>query len=170
MSVSTDVRDVAISLLRQLNGVLDIIPDAYYPQPLHVLHGSSIGQHVRHILEFFECLQRGLPEGRVNYDLRERDRDLEQVKRPASAKIRGLQRFLENLKEDQPLHFEVSYDREDAEPVSMASSLFREVSSNIEHAVHHMALIKIGVGSMDGELELPADFGVAISTLRHQDA
>jgi len=50
----------------------------------------------------------------------------------------------------------------------MNSSYFRELQYNIEHAIHHMAIIKIAIGACFTEVELPANFGVAYSTVRYQ--
>jgi hypothetical protein len=44
----------------------------------------------------------------------------------------------------------------------------RELVYNIEHVVHHMALVKIGLKELLPDLDLPDDFGVAVSTIRYQ--
>ena len=49
-----------------------------------------------------------------------------------------------------------------------ASNLDRELVYNIEHAIHHMALIKIGIKEVAPQLQLPEGFGVANSTIRHK--
>jgi hypothetical protein len=46
---------------------------AQYTQPLTVFSGSSVGQHVRHTVEFFQCFILGLENGVVDYDARKRD-------------------------------------------------------------------------------------------------
>ena len=43
------------------------------------------------------------------------------------------------------------------------------VDDNIEHAVHHMALVKIGLRDVAPRVTLPAGFGIVVSTLRHQE-
>ena len=48
------------SLIHQLQGVLDQLQPDQYCQKLTVLHGSSVGQHVRHIIEFFEELEKDI--------------------------------------------------------------------------------------------------------------
>ncbi len=48
------------------------------------------------------------------------------------------------------------------------SSVARELLYNIEHAVHHMALIQVAVTNAFPSIELPPHFGVAYSTVQHQ--
>ena len=48
------------------------------------------------------------------------------------------------------------------------STLDRELIYNIEHAIHHMAMIKIGLKVLAPELHLPENFGVAPSTIRYR--
>jgi hypothetical protein len=44
----------------------------------------------------------------------------------------------------------------------------RELLYNLEHAIHHMALIQVAVRQAFPALTLPAHFGVAYSTVQHQ--
>ncbi len=50
----------------------------------------------------------------------------------------------------------------------IASNFYRELIYNIEHAVHHMAIMKIGVLEVAPYVSMPLDFGVAVSTIRHK--
>jgi hypothetical protein len=38
---------------------------------------------------------------------------------------------------------------------------------NVEHAIHHMALIKVGLKEVCPAVKIPADFGVAVSTVKY---
>jgi hypothetical protein len=67
-----------------------------------------------------------------------------------------------------PLVLEVGYDIDADDTQSMETSVFRELTYNIEHAVHHMAMIKIGLRDVAPYVVLPPDFGIAMSTLRHK--
>jgi len=46
----------------------------------------------------------------------------------------------------------------------------RELVYNIEHAVHHMAIMKIGVREIASYIKLDPDFGIAASTIRYKDS
>ena len=50
----------------------------------------------------------------------------------------------------------------------MKSSFYRELSYNIEHAIHHMALLKVAVKQTLTYISLPENFGVASSTIRYR--
>jgi hypothetical protein len=55
----------------------------------------------------------------------------------------------------------------DAPELTVKSSYHREIVYNLEHAIHHMAIIKIGI-SQSTNVTLPDDFGVAPATIRHR--
>ena len=48
------------------------------------------------------------------------------------------------------------------------STLERELVYNIEHAVHHMAMIKIGLRQIAPEILIDKNFGVAQSTVNNR--
>ena len=75
-------------------------------------------------------------------------------------------RFLPAIQADLPLTLQVGYDHVKEDYFSVESNAMRELIYNIEHAVHHMAIIKIGVREVAPYVTLPHDFGIAASTLR----
>ncbi|MEI9919232.1 MAG: DinB family protein [Bacteroidota bacterium] len=133
------------------------------------LSNSTIGQHLRHTIEFFLCLENGFREGLINYDKRAHDKLIETDKLIALSAIRRIRRFIVTTTNDCSLRLDVGYDRHSDDCVTIQTNYFRELTYNIEHAVHHMALIKIGIREVAGYVTLPADFGIAVSTLRHNN-
>jgi hypothetical protein len=119
-------------------------------------------------LEFFLCLEQGFGRGIVNYDRRAHDKLIETDKFIALNAIRGIQEFISTHKQDQPLKLEVGYHHDSEESISISTNYYRELSYNIEHAVHHMAIMKIGLREVAPYVHFPADFGIAVSTVRHQ--
>lgn len=159
----------AINILGQLADLVEQLDDSDYSRPSQALSRSTIGQHIRHTLEFFLCLESGFVRGVINYDKRSHDKIIESDKSLALAAIeRGIQ-FVSGLPPNLPLTLEVGYDTIRDEYVSVVTNSTRELVYNIEHAVHHMAIIKIGVREIAPYVTLPHDFGIAASTLRfHQ--
>ena len=49
--------------------------------------------------------------------------------------------------------------------VSIASNYYREIAYNLEHTIHHMALIRVGINEVSSVV-LPDEFGVAYSTIK----
>lgn len=156
-------------ILRQLSETLLQIAEADYARSSAALGGSSVGQHVRHTLEFFICLEHGVGVGTVNYDLRAHDKLVETDKFVALSTIARISEFIHRHQHDRELQLEVGYDPSSEACIAIATNYFRELTYNIEHAVHHMAIIKIGLREVAPYIKLPADFGVAISTIRHQN-
>ena len=158
----------AINLLNQVNSVVDQLTDQQYKQAIPVLSHSSIGQHVRHSLEFFICLMDGRNVQKLNYDNRKHDAFIEQETALAGSVIASIIAFLKKNDKDSPLMMEANYAIDENETVQIPSTFYRELAYNIEHTIHHMALIKIGIKNAFPEVKLPEHFGVASSTVRYQ--
>lgn len=158
----------ATNLLNQLGEVLIQLTDVQYQQQLPVLNKATIGQHVRHTLEFFICLIDARNDSKLNYDNRNHDAFIEEETKLAQTVIHSIQEFLQKDAGDRPLVLEANYDIDREENVEIPSTFCRELAYNIEHAIHHMALIKIGVKNVFPEVKLPDHFGVASSTVRYQ--
>ena len=51
--------------------------------------------------------------------------------------------------------------------IIMESSLFREITYNIEHTVHHLAIIRIAVSAQLKYINLSEKFGYSDSTIQY---
>lgn len=162
------LRKACTTILSQLTNLVDQIKEEDFRKPSSTLNGSTIGQHLRHTIEFFLCLEKGLEKGIVNYDKRNHDKAIETDKFIALSIIKEITTSINNRIEDTPLTLEVCYDLTDENFTTLNSSYKRELVYNIEHAVHHMAIMKIGVREIAPYIQLPIDFGIAASTIRHQ--
>ena len=56
----------------QLKYLITHVSAAVYAQPVPALSGSTMGEHVRHILEMLQALTDGYPQSSVNYEGRAR--------------------------------------------------------------------------------------------------
>jgi hypothetical protein len=149
-------------LLRQ---TLEGLDDAAYALPVQVLSGASIGEHVRHMLDMYLCLLDGMEQGVVCYEKRRRDRLVETSRTAGLSLLRTIEDALE--KPDRTLVLENRFGQEERTGCRIPTSYLRELACNLEHTIHHMALIRIGIESR-GLATLPPDFGVAPSTLRYR--
>ena len=165
-----NINQACINILDQLASLVTQIKEPDFYKPIESLSNSTIGQHLRHTLEFFLCLEQGVNTGLINYDLRAHDKLIETDKFLAHAAIVRIRDFINAQKEDKALTLEVGYDLKSDNFFQISSSYTRELVYNIEHAVHHMALIKIGVREGASYIELPADFGIAASTVRYKES
>lgn len=166
-----DIIPASQRILDQLTHLLENLTNDEYSKTLSVLHDNSIGQHMRHTLEFFSCLMNGLQLTSVNYDERERDVFLESNTLEALSTIKKISESIAQIKENHNLKLvRLGYGLESDEKHEVETNLYRELIYNIEHAVHHMALMKIGLKEIKPELELSEGFGVASSTLKYRQS
>ncbi len=155
------------NLFNELSHSISQLSDSEYKRPSNQLSQASIGQHVRHILELFLELNKGYSSGMVNYEKRKRDIEIEINKQFAlsifSEILRGLD--LPNKK----LLLESNYDLNEPNSILLETNYLREIAYNLEHTVHHMALIRIGITEISS-LQLSKEFGVAASTIQYRKA
>ena len=149
----------------QLTETLHQLSPGEYVQPSKILFNASIGQHVRHIIELFLCLEKGYESGVVNYEKRKRDYQIETNKDLAIQLLKDIYHRLE--RPNRELVMEAEDYENTMEPVAIPSNYCREIAYNLEHTIHHMALIRVGVNEVS-TIELPAEFGVAYSTIKYR--
>lgn len=155
-----------IGLLRQIEAMLEQLTEEEFARAIPLLSGSTIGQHTRHILEFYLELARGYDCGEVNYDARKRDHRIESDRYFAIRELTNIVRHLG--KPDKQLRITAEYGAGQGQAMSIRSNYGRELMYNLEHTVHHMAMLRIGVNTIS-PVTLPYDFGVATSTLKYRN-
>ena len=156
------------SILQQLKDLVTQLNPAEYSAELELLSGNSIGKHLRHVVEFFDLLLNNSDGEVFSYDGRKHDKIIETEVEAAIELINKLEIKLNQIKEDKALILRASYSKFSNAPVELKTSLNRELAYNIEHAVHHMAIIKIAVITVFPNIKLDEGFGVAYSTIRYQ--
>jgi hypothetical protein len=135
-----------------------------YTMPLPLLSGATIGEHTRHVIEFFQCVSMAFESETVDYAKRERNRIIETNKAYALQLLSEVTVGL-NMPNKTML---LCLGAPNGKPVTVSSNLYREIAYNIEHAIHHMAIIKIGLKSL--AIPVNENFGVAPSTLEYRAA
>ncbi|GAA0537514.1 DinB family protein [Chitinophaga japonensis] len=164
---ATQLAAPVAGLLTQLQRMLEHLTEEQYCRRIKVLSHATLGQHTRHIIECFLELDAGYASGEVNYDQRKRDHRIETSRSFAINRLGVVIAQLE--KADKPLRLVIDYSHDGEAPGAVTTSYHRELVHNLEHAVHHMALLRIGVNAVSA-LVLPPDFGVAMSTLKYRNA
>lgn len=155
------------SLFIQMKNMLETLTDQQYTEKIAMMSDSAIGEHVRHVIEFYLELNLGYSSGKVNYDLRKRDHAIESSKDFALLKLQEIMHSLD--KPDRQLMLLGSYSLSSKAGFKVPSSYYRELIYNLEHTVHHMALIRIAVAKVS-LMQLPEDFGLAVSTLKYKQS
>lgn len=153
----------SIATLEQFKGILLELPEVCYSKHCGTLN-ATIGQHTRHIIELYLCLINGYGTADVSYDRRERNKKIEQEIPFALEQLELIQSNLEKPNKSIKVSYELSGDE-----TRLESNYYREVMYNLEHTIHHHALIKVGIQQLT-TMELPESFGVAPSTLQHRRA
>ncbi|MGL6267975.1 MAG: hypothetical protein ACRC2O_08610 [Chitinophagaceae bacterium] len=149
----------------QLAGSLEFLTPDQYILPCKNLSNSTIGQHVRHIIEMFQCLEIGYESGFVNYEKRKRDQQIETNKDFALGLLHEIYSSLN--KADKPLILEGVYNDDSSQLMQFATNYYREIVYNLEHTIHHMALIRVGLTELT-LMELPDNYGMASATIKHK--
>lgn len=158
------MRDLIAALARELASakalILGLDADAYTRSENEA---GGIGSHIRHDLNFVECVLNGVESGVVDYAKRERDRRIETDASFAAARIEAVIERLESFEVDpRTALFVVS---EIDASLLHRSSVSREIEFVLSHTIHHHALIKQIL--KDAGRMLDSSFGVAPSTLEY---
>ncbi|WAC14685.1 DinB family protein [Dyadobacter pollutisoli] len=164
------LQDVSIEILGQLSEMTEQFSQEEYTRPLDLLSANSVGRHLRHILEFYDLAMRANRTGKLNYDKRERDLSLENDPKQAVAKMKELIVLMRVLNDDMVLKLEASYSADERNDVKITTTFYRELLYNVEHAVHHMAIMAIAVKVDFRHIRLAPNFGIAYSTVKYQQA
>lgn len=159
------MKTILRELLTQTDFVVRQLSPEYYSALLPVLMGNSIGKHVRHILDLMECLVSANLTSELNYDERKREPEVEISPERALQKIRFLIEEIEKLDSNKKLKLKQKISRLD---VVLETQMDREILYNIEHTVHHLAIIRIGIEHHFSQIEIPENFGIAYSTVQHK--
>ncbi len=116
---------------------------------------SSIGSHIRHTLDFFECIVNGLDSNNIDLTARKRDELLSSDKELAIKYIYKLQEILLSyvgVNTDYLIHVTDDMGRG---KVTVSYTLESILSHANSHAVHHYATIGYILDHLGIELKIP---------------
>ncbi|WP_281322724.1 DinB family protein [Flavobacterium aestivum] len=148
--------------LDELVDLLNQLSEKEYSKSCYELSGASIGEHTRHIVEMFQCLNQNYDSGTVNYDKRERNVLIQTNTDFAIQKIFDVKNSIQ--KENKELELEQMID---GTAIKIQSNYYRELLYNLEHCIHHQALIKVAILKFEN-VAVHENFGVARSTVEYR--
>jgi hypothetical protein len=152
-----------IHSLNELKNVLHQLSDEEFSAACAALSGSTIGQHTRHIIEMFHCLNTSYTSGTLNYDLRERNNNIQTNTKFALICIQEIQKNLDKPNKEMNLSQVIA-----GEEINITSNYYRELLYNLEHCMHHQALLKVALLPLKN-IKIESDFGVARSTIAYRN-
>ena len=152
--------------LKSLSNLLLLLNDRQYNQKIVFLGNASIGGHTRHIVELLKCVTDGYNLGRVYYVNRVRNLSLETDKILAAQELTIM---INNVTQPDK-HMKLVTECEEGGLINIVrTTYFREIVYNTEHAIHHLALIRVALREM--KLDIVGDeFGMAYSTIKYFSA
>ncbi|MBC7439202.1 MAG: DinB family protein [Flavobacterium sp.] len=149
--------------LDELSDLLKQLSKEDYTLPCYGLSNATIGEHTRHIIEMFQCLNIQYENGIVNYDLRKRDYLIQTDTNFAEKSIKEIISNLDKKNKNLQLQQIV-----DGEELLIETNYNRELLYNLEHCIHHQALIKVALLQSES-ITVDANFGVARSTIEYRN-
>jgi uncharacterized damage-inducible protein DinB len=158
--------DYCLNDLEELKSLLEAITKEVYTLKIHTLSGSSMGEHTRHILEFYGCVLFTEQPDLVNYDSRKRVKAYQDDPTQAIAFIDQMIERLESDISDKDILLTNDFSLLGNNGETYRTSIYRELAYCVEHSVHHKALIRIGLGETGMEHLIGSGFGIAPSTIR----
>lgn len=157
-----------IEVLQQAVDLLEGMSSDEFQEVVQPHLSGSIGQHLRHVIDHYLALEQGIESGTVDYNMRNREANIEQSPIAASDSIKAIQSWLGSLTKDAlsadiQVISEVSISH--IENVNCRSTLLREIVFASSHAIHHFSLISI-IRSLQGA-SVPKYFGYAPATISY---
>jgi hypothetical protein len=149
--------------------LVESLDDEGYTARVERAFNATIGGHYRHCLDHFQMLLEALDAPLVDYDLRRRDVRIEREREFAREEtVRLVERYAElpEVVLERPIAIRCKVSYGNGPVPAVESTVGREMTFAISHAVHHFALIGVMCAILD--VELPEGFGVAPSTVKFQ--
>lgn len=143
-------------------GLLQQLSNEEFSKKNPELSQATIGEHMRHIIELMACLLENYDEGTINYDNRNRNVEIQS---DVNCAISTLENQLTSI-EKQNKQLSLVHNCFSIEE-TLPTNYFRELLYNLEHSIHHQALIKVALYNFP-HIIISDTFGVAPSTLEYR--
>lgn len=160
--------DEKLYIFNQINDLMCNLNDEVMTSSLDILHHATIGQHLRHIADFYLCILNGMNHGVIDYSARARNPLLEQSASFYQNTMSDIHNIVSTLVWDTPISIIPDIAFTNGHCVTVQSSIGRELMYAFDHALHHLAIIKIGLKTNFPTIHISDSLGVAPSTIRHK--
>lgn len=157
-----------IQIVEQAIDLLDGLSLKEYQSAIQPHFPSSIGAHLRHVIDHFLALMSGSTEGHVDYNKRHRHNHIEQFPQAATEILESIIDWLSGLDDsdrEKTISVTSEIDVNDTKSATCHSTIERELVFVTSHAIHHYALIRIMCGMQNKTI--PEFFGYAPATITH---
>ncbi|TBR37713.1 DinB family protein [Marinomonas agarivorans] len=154
-----------LETLRQAKDVIHLMSNDIYCHTQAPHMQSSIGQHIRHLIDNYLALQQGTEIGHVDYNWRRRGAEVETNKDIALLELEQLINWLSRLSDTaltQNLTLLSEVCLSETQSDFATSTLHRELIFVASHSIHHLAII--GIGMRLQNLTVPDHVGLAPAT------
>ncbi|MBQ0147487.1 MAG: hypothetical protein KBS93_03395 [Flavobacteriaceae bacterium] len=159
------IQDTIHQTLQYLEDILHQLNDNEYTTSLDILNGATIGEHVRHIVEFFQCL--ALADDYICYDERERENKISNSTLYTIDLVNDLKYKLYVLDFNQIINLKQLVGEH---ILYVKTTIGREIIYCIDHSIHHFAIIKIALITAFPQIKISNDFGIAYSTSKYKES
>ena len=149
----------------ELKSILLQFDDELYQKELKIISDASVGQHFRHIIEFYTCFTEAQQTNLVCYDERNRTYLWETSIIETLAILNELKSEINSIDMNKIIQLRQNYF---GESHLIKSTNQRELMYCFDHSVHHFALIKIAIETHFPTIKVPQNFGIASSTIAFQ--
>lgn len=162
-----------LEIIEQAKAYLSNLSEHEYRQVIQPHFSSSAGAHMRHIIDHYQALRLGAVVGQVDYNVRNRDSDIEQDPAAALEALVDIEMWIKQLSDEQiaqPISVisEVSIKAQSSKTTQ--SSLGRELVFVASHAIHHYSLLAIIHSFLGGVNDESFGVAPATATFRRSDA
>jgi len=154
--------------IEELKKLVLQLSNEQYVYGAQLLSNISIGQHVRHILEFYQSALAGLDSNSISYDNRKRSLLIETDINFAIGIMNSISSKLAMNIVDKACVLKGNFCADEGKGIQIKTSLFRELAYCLEHSIHHQALIKVGLLELKCASFIDETFGLAPATIRYK--
>ncbi|MDT8427776.1 MAG: hypothetical protein RQ757_03310 [Pseudomonadales bacterium] len=156
------LRAAALEPLDQLQTITRLIIESGRVTELYA--ESGVGRHARHVIDYYQALQSGLPGRHIDYNMRRRGSAIETDPVVMLEKMEELRKWGADilLEEEVNIRVESEISCAASYTYSFNSTIGREFLYIIDHSVHHIAHISL-ILKQHG-FTLDPVFGLAPST------